>query len=246
MGSRTDIPAESRLIPVSDVLKALANEVGACLPRSVLSRFGSLLNYLETGRWMKERGFSPRVRVRNRVELIRTLARSIADQEVLYLEFGVWKGESMELWSKLLTNPMSRLHGFDSFEGLPESLDHRGPNAGPWAKGFLSTSGTLPGICDPRVKFFKGWFEDTLPAYNLFPGQILVIFLDADLYSSTIYVLKTLERHIKVGTIIYFDEFWDTQHEQKAFSEFIEESRMKFEVMAADYGTRHVAFQRVQ
>jgi hypothetical protein len=230
---------------VTNMLKSLSNEIGAHLPPSVLNKMGSLLNYFYTGRWMNQRGFSPKVRVRDRIELIRTVAQGIADQEVLYLEFGVWKGESMELWSKLLTNPASRLHGFDSFEGLPEACDHLSASGRPFPKGALSTSGLVPQISDTRVKFFKGWFEDTLPLYNFVPGDVLVVFLDADLYSSTIYVLKALLPHLKVGTIIYFDEFWDTQHEQKAFTEFIEETGMNFEPLVADYGTRHIAFERI-
>lgn len=228
----------------SDTVKSLANFAGAHMPGTVLSRLRSLMNYVYTGWWMKQRGFVPRMRVGSRVELIRALARPIADKEVLYLEFGVWQGEATKLWSELLTNPATRLHGFDSFEGLPESWDHVGATGRPFSRGDLSTSGAVPQIADPRVKFFKGWFEDTLPRYEYLPGQVLLVFLDADLYSSTAYVLKILRPHIIVGTILYFDEFWDPHNEQRAFSEFIDESGMKFEAIAADHGTRHAAFRR--
>jgi hypothetical protein len=227
------------------MLKFLANELGSHLPYSVLNRFTSTLNYLYTGRWMKERNFSPRMRVGSRTQLIRTVAESIADEEVLYLEFGVWRGESIQLWSKLLKNPASRLHGFDSFEGLPEEWDDRSASGLPLPKGHFSTRGVAPQTPDPRVHFFQGWFEDTLPTYEFVPSQVLVIFLDADLYSSTIYVLKALQSHIEVGSIVYFDEFWDPQHEQKAFSEFLAETGMKFKALVASYGTRHIAFERV-
>jgi hypothetical protein len=230
---------------VTEMLKLLANEAGAHIPPSALAKFGLLLNHLYTGRWMKERRFSPRARVRNRIDLITNIARRIADREVLYLEFGVWKGEAIELWSKLLKNPASRLHGFDSFEGLPEAWDDRNPSGQPLRKGHFSTAGIIPQVSDPRVKFFKGWFEETLPSYEFSPAEILLIFLDADLYSSTTYVLKALRPHIKLGTIIYFDEFCHPQHELRAFSEFIDETQMKFEMVAADYGTMHVAFERV-
>lgn len=232
-------------MPIADMFKSLANAVGARLPRKVLSQLGSLVNYLYTGRWMSERGLTPRIRVQNRVELIKTLSRRLRDQEVLYLEFGVWKGESMQLWSKLLQNPLSRLHGFDSFEGLPEAWDNRGASGRSLSKGHFSTCGAVPEIPDPRVKFFKGWFENTLAQYDFLPGQVLVLFMDSDLYVSTIYVLQTLRPHIKVGTIIYFDEFWDPLHEQRAFTEFLDQTGMKFEALVADYGTRHVAFERV-
>ncbi|MGH7988261.1 MAG: class I SAM-dependent methyltransferase [Candidatus Binataceae bacterium] len=226
------------------MVKAFANELGARMPGSTVSKLASLLNYLETGRWMKERDFSPTIRVDNRIELIKRLAAPIAGQEVLYLEFGVWQGEMIRLWSQLLTNPASRLHGFDSFEGLPEAWDNRDAN-GRIIKGHFSTQGIVPDIPDSRARFFKGWFQDQLPHYQFVPSPVTVISIDADLYSSAIYVLKTLLPHISVGTIIYFDEFWDPQHEQRAFSEFLAESGMRFEAVIADYGTKHVAFKRV-
>ncbi len=203
------------------------------------------MNYLYTGRWMKEHQFSPGVRVRGPVELTQQVTKSIADEEVLYLEFGVWKGDSMRRWSKLLRNRASRLHGFDSFEGLPEQWDDHSRTGLPLRKGHFSTHGVLPRILDTRVKFFKGWFEETLRKYDFVDSPVIVIFLDADLYSSTSYVLKTLRPHVKIGTIICFDDFWDPQHEQRAFEEFLGETGMKFELMVADYGMRHVAFKRI-
>jgi hypothetical protein len=232
-------------ITTTGMLKLFLNEVGGRVPRSVLSRFASTLNYLQTGKWMREHNFRPSLRVGSRTEVIRTLAEGIADEEVLYLEFGVWRGKSMQLWSELLRNPASRLHGFDSFEGLPEEWDARGVTGRPFSKGHFSTGGAVPQISDPRVHFFKGWFEETLPKYCFVPSPVLVLFLDADLYSPTIYVLNALLPHIMVGTFIYFDEFWDVQNEQRAFSEFLAQTGMKLKAVVADYGARNVAFERI-
>ena len=154
------------------LIKLLATRTGACLPRSTLARLSTFLNYLYTGRWMKEHQFSPRAHVKSRVELTYHIAKSIADEEVLYLEFGVWKGDSMRRWSKLLRNRASRLHGFDSFEGLPEEWDDHGSTGLPLRKGHFSTHGALPQISDTRVKFFKGWFEETLPKETLIKFSI--------------------------------------------------------------------------
>jgi hypothetical protein len=74
------------------------------------------------------------------MQLIETVAKSIADQEVLYLEFGVWKGDATRRWSQLLKNKNSRLHGFDSFEGLPEDWNDD------MKSGHFSTSGVPPDI----------------------------------------------------------------------------------------------------
>ena len=71
---------------------------------------------------------------------------------VLYLEFGVFDGRATHVTGqKLLRHPESHLHGFDSFEGLPESW--AGMDRG---KGYFSTNGVIPQIDDARVRFFKG------------------------------------------------------------------------------------------
>jgi len=70
-----------------------------------------------------------------------------------------------------------------------------------------------PQIDDVRVQFFKGWFEQTLPNYKCPPHDALVLNLDADLYSSTIFALNTMQDAIVPGTYIYFDEFNHRFHE---------------------------------
>ena len=228
------------------LLRLIVAEVGARTPNSVLSGLDSMGSHFHTARWMREAGYSPKIRVPSRFDLIKRLAAEIADHEVLYLEFGVWKGESIKQWSSLLKNSASRLHGFDSFEGLPEDWTRNANNAFGLEKGHFTTQGVIPEVSDPRIKFYPGWFEETLPGYRFVDSPVLVIFLDADIYSSTQYVLKTLQPHIKVGTILYFDEFWDPLHEQRAFKEFLVQTGFKLEAIAADYGMNHVAFRRVE
>jgi hypothetical protein len=122
---------------------------------------------------MAERGFRFPERVWDREAVFDSILRTVADRRVLYLEFGVYKGNSMQYWSRRLTNPDAHLAGFDSFEGLPEA-------GGFWGKGEFDTNGTVPHIDDARVEFYKGWFRDTLPAYTLPDHDVLVINMDAD------------------------------------------------------------------
>ncbi|MDH4188472.1 MAG: TylF/MycF family methyltransferase [Nitrospira sp.] len=133
-------------------------------------------------------------------------------------------------------DPGAILHGFDSFEGLPEE-------SGPWTKGQFGTNGRIPHTEDPRVRFFKGWFNEVLPTYSLPPHEVLVINMDADLYSSTIFVLRQLRPNIKQGTLIYFDEMNHPEHEPRAFDEFIAESGLKFRVVSADKTLAFVMFE---
>lgn len=199
----------------------------------------AVVNYLTVGRWFKQHGLDIPVRVTNRYKLFDLVAPQLQEAKVLYMEFGVWKGESMRYWSKLLRNQSSMLHGFDSFEGLPEHWNYF------TMKGYFSMDGEIPAIDDHRVSFFKGWFEDTLPSYQMPHHEQLFINLDADLYSSTKTVLGILKHHIRNGTFIYFDEFSDRFHEMKAFDEFLLDGGMTFRVVGADAQLSSVIFQRV-
>jgi hypothetical protein len=230
-------------MPASILLKSALNNAGYHIPKSAVRRLESALNYLYVARWMKDHDFSPAHTLRARRDLIAMIAGMICDDEVLYLEFGVHKGAAIRQWSELLRNKATRLHGFDSFEGLPEQWDDHSGHFLP--RGYFSTQGVIPQIPDSRVKFFKGWFQNTLPKYEFIDSPVTVIFLDADLYSSTSFVLKTLKPHIKIGTIVYFDEFWDRYHEMKAFDEFLNETGMHFELLAVANGMRCVAFRRI-
>jgi len=93
---------------------------------------------------MADRGFVFPGRVRDRNDVFVSIARRVADKKVLYLEFGVAAGETIRWWSSALKNPGSKLHGFDSFEGLPEA-------SGPWTKASLARAAkrrksTIPGF----------------------------------------------------------------------------------------------------
>jgi len=203
---------------------------------STVERLDRLLSYLWVGYWIKSKGFVVPPRVDSREQVFSAAAQRIRDQEVLYLEFGVHKGESMKIWSELLRNPGSKLHGFDSFEGIPEAWDA-------YRKGSFSTNGRVPVMADQRVKFFKGWFNETLPLYVIPPAERLVVNLDADLYSSTKTVLEFIRHSISAGTLLYFDEFQSRNHELKAFDEFLSETGMEFRIIAASQGLSHIVFE---
>jgi hypothetical protein len=205
----------------------------------MLQKLNSAMNYLWVGHWMRSRGFRAVRGVDSREQVFATAADEIRDRDVLYLEFGVYRGESMRIWSKLLRNRNSKLHGFDSFEGLPESWDLSAE------KGHFAMGGSLPAIEDPRVSFFKGWFRETLQEYVLPPHEQLFVNFDADLYSSTKTVLDFLKPHIALGTYLYFDEFQAREHESKALDEFLAETGWRFQVVAATPGLSRVLFQRI-
>ena len=168
-------------------------QLGAVMPERVLYDLDGVVNYLEVGAFMRRRGFDTPRRVATRFEVFDLVALEVGEKQVLYLEFGVAAGASMRYWSKLLRNPQTTLHGFDSFEGLPADWTF-GCRA-----GECSTGGKIPEIGDERVAFFKGWFEDTLPAYSLPGHEVLVVNIDADLYTSTVTALGAVKQHLVPG-----------------------------------------------
>ena len=149
-----------------------------------------------------------------------------ASRTVLFLEFGVWEGYSIGYFAKKLQNPGSKFYGFDSFEGLPEDWGNR-------SVGTFSTRGAPPIIDDSRVSFVKGWFHCTVPSFevNASSFDVVLVHLDADLYSSTIFVLSQLWLKVNVCYVV-FDEF--NGHEARALYNFSQSFPCRIEFLAHD------------
>ena len=148
------------------------------------------------------------------------------NQPIDFLEFGVYRGESLFGVSNLNKNPHSRFFGFDTFEGYPESFDVH-------SKGDYSTNGVLPETDDKRIKLVKGLFQDTLNDFlkSFVPKSRLVIHMDADLYSATLFVLTKLDRLFDKNTIISFDEFGSLDREFLAFYDYVNSHYHDFEMI---------------
>lgn len=139
-----------------------------------------------------------------------------AEGPIDFLEFGVYKGNSIRLWSEVNRDPRSRFVGFDSFEGLPEGWTRNCP------QGAFDVGGAIPDIGDERVSFVKGWFQSTLPEFlkGFTPRSRLVVHNDSDLYSSTLFTLVNLHQFLVRGTVIIFDEYSSALHEFRAFEDY--------------------------
>lgn len=141
-------------------------------------------------------------------------------KDLLWLEFGVWKGQSIKYISGFTDQT---IYGFDSFEGLPEY----------WRESFdigaFSEGGRMPQV-PSNVKLIKGWFENTLPIFleEHEDKQISFAHLDADLYSSTSFVLSSIAPFLSEGAVLVFDElinfpeFDGDNGELRAWDEFVE------------------------
>ena len=115
----------------------------------------------------------------------------------LVLEFGVRFGTSIRQIAALVDQDV---HGFDSFQGLPESW-HNEP------KGSYSTKGVIPPVPE-HVTLHEGWFEETLPGFvKKHPEPVRFMNIDCDIYSSTKTILEFFAKQIIPGTVIVFDEY---------------------------------------
>ena len=153
----------------------------------------------------------------NKHDYFRYLAKEIVkDDPIQYLEFGVYTGDSIREWTNLNQNAKSEFFGFDTFHGLPENWTYT------MKKGEFDLQGKIPIIDDLRVKMIKGLFQETLrPFLKAFSRKCkMVIHLDADLFSSTLYVLTQLDPFLENGDILMFDEFSVLNGEFKAFSDY--------------------------
>ena len=145
----------------------------------------------------------------------------------LVVEFGVYKGDSIRAIGEWAGCPV---HGFDSFEGLPEDWTGTAEIA-----GKFNAKGKLPQVPD-NITLHAGWFQDTLPPFlAAHQGPLAFANIDCDLYSSTKIVFDALATRIGAGTILAFDEYFNyhnwQQHEFKAFKEFVQTNGVRYQYL---------------
>ena len=140
-----------------------------------------------------------------------------------YYEFGVYQLKSILNFNRIrnlaaLRRPEYRrigIYAFDSFEGLPESTAHDVPDP-EWHKGAYS--GAMPHLKDlarrakiQGIEFIPGFYDNSLTdalAKRLASTPPSIIHIDCDLYSSTITVLRWLDRIALPGATVFFDDIW--------------------------------------
>lgn len=180
-----------------------------------------------------------------RANLFRWIREFIEAQDMgdgYYMEFGVHNGESMIEAYRTLRGVTNHYYGFDSFEGLPELTgeDQKSHHLTPgfyegnyksmqfdFVKASIKASSRMQ---DDELTLTPGFFEDSLSTFKKETlkqkGVPLVVFIDCDLYSSTVEVLKFIDDLLVTGTWVLFDDYWcfrgsPNAGEQKAINEWL-------------------------
>jgi len=144
------------------------------------------------------------------------------------IETGVWRGGAVMLMKAVL-----KAHGVsdrtlwiaDSFAGLPKP-DSTSDGTDYSENKFLAVSRRRVqsnferfGLMDDRVKFLEGWFSDTLPGAPI--GQLAILRLDGDLYSSTMDALMSLYPKVSKGGFVIVDDYHGWPGCKRAIEEYL-------------------------
>ncbi len=95
------------------------------------------------------------------------------------------------------------------------------------------------------MSFVAGWFDETLPSFAIPAHDQLIVNVDSDLYSSARTVLDWVAPHMTPGSLLYFDELSDRDHELRALHEAIAETELHLQPIAAGGGGTHFLFEVV-
>lgn len=148
------------------------------------------------------------------------------NEENLFLEFGVFKGESINFFAKILKKNKTLIYGFDSFEGLEEDWNMNEFNP----IGTFSLNKKTPKT-EANVVLIKGKVQNTLDSFLNRNNNKKIIFahLDMDTYKPTKFTLSKIKPFLTKGSVILFDQFYGfpnwQNHEYKAFIEEFGQSK---------------------
>lgn len=150
-------------------------------------------------------------------------------EDILFLEFGVQTGTSINFFSSILRHTF---FGFDTFTGMPE--EWTGWNV---EKGQFSMNGKLPAV-NSNVQLIEGLIQDTLPVFlqQNSNKKIGFIHIDTDTYTPAKIILQLCKQKFIPGTLVLFDELhsytsWK-EHEYKALHEELDENNYTYKAFS--------------
>lgn len=180
--------------------------LGTILPQTLASPMRKIAERTDLGFWYQQFG---KARITpDRFDLLE-IGSTLLEFNFVYLEFGVAWGDSMRRMVEItVESNQVELHGFDTFDGLHE------PHHGHITQGSFTQNGNVPDV--PGVVFHKGFFAETFSGTESYLQKSLFVMCDADLYSSTSYILRTIRTSLKFGDLLYFDDLHIPNQERLA------------------------------
>ena len=162
----------------------------------------------------------PRVRLEN----IRHCVEAVITDDVPgdLIEAGVWRGGGC-IFMRGCLEALGRgdriVWVADSFEGLPDpgpdnARESQFFNSPMMQRHYKRLEASLEevhanfnayGLMSDRVRFLKGWFNETLPTAPI--EQLSVLRLDGDYYSSTMDTLNALYAKVSPGGFVIIDDY---------------------------------------
>ena len=174
---------------------------------AVISRYFSPINLINRRATIEatnfiEKNMGNALLLRKTIKLREFIVHNVRDIEGDCLEFGVYKGDSINFFSEKLKN--KQFFGFDTFTGLTEN----------WA-GTAMPAGTfdlkevLPKV-NKNVDLIKGDIRFEAPKFfDNRKSKISFVHIDCDLYKPAATALFCVKPFLNPGAIILFDDFFN-------------------------------------
>lgn len=169
------------------------------------------------------------------------LKKNLLNDQGLVLEFGTWKGQTLDMISEFTKKDV---YGFDTFEGvntqwgevdmnvfningIPNKLIQLDKNT------RYKTTGVKKDF-NNNVHFIKGFFQDTV--YDFLKDKnekITFLHIDCDIYEGAKAIFDNCNKYIANDCIIVFDELVNyygfEDGEYKAFYNWVKKNNIEYE-----------------
>jgi O-methyltransferase len=172
----------------------------------------------------------PEINYVTNLELAYKYAKQIEGDIV---ECGVWKGGMIAGIAEVLGSNRT-YYLFDSFEGLPEVKEIDGDTAKRWqqntiaenyynnCRAAMEDAETAMKRTHCNYRFIKGWFNETLPGFEM-RNRIALLRLDGDWYESTMDCLKYLYPGLADKGLLLIDDYFAWEGCSRAVHDYLSE-----------------------
>lgn len=164
---------------------------------------------------------------------LQRIARDVVARKVPgdFVECGVLNGGSAAAITTAYRDTTSRAWPYDSFEGMPATVEKDGPLAAQFVGACKGTEASaraalrLAGFPEDRLVLRKGWFQQTFQ--EPLPGTVSLLHLDCDWYESVLLSLRTFYDRVSEGGVVILDDFGHWEGCREAFYDFAAERKLR-------------------